>query len=95
MSNIHGVGGVQPPEFSSPKVRRVQQSQEVHSKSDEISISANSAKVAEIAQVSELAKASPDIRTDIVSRAKEKVASGEYLTRETSRKVAEKILESL
>ncbi len=95
MSNIQGVGGVQPPDFSSPKVRRTQQSQEVSPVNDQISISANSTKVAEIALVSELAKASPDIRADLVAKAQEKLASGEYLKPETTRQIAEKILESL
>ena len=95
MSNIQGVGGVQPPEFSSSKIRRVQQSQEVNQISDQVQISPQSSKVAEIARVSELAKASPDIRVDVVEQAREKIAAGEYLRPETTRQIAERILDSL
>jgi len=95
MSNIQGVGGVQPPDFTSPKVRRVQHSQEVGPINDQISISAKSAKVAEIAQVAELAKASPDIRAEVVAKAQERIASGEYFKPETTRQIAERILDSL
>lgn len=95
MSNIQGVGGVQPPDFTAPKVRRVEQLQEVETITDQVQISAKSAKIAEIAQMSELAKASADIRPEVVARAQERLASGEYLSPEATRKIAEKILESL
>ena len=95
MSQIQGVGGVQPPDFSSPKIRRVQQTQEVSAINDQIQISSQSPRVAEIAQVAELAKASPDIRIDVVEQARERLASGEYLKPETTRQIAERILDSL
>jgi hypothetical protein len=95
MTDVRGINGINPPEFSSPKVRRVEPPPQAAPIEDKVEISTSSLKVAEVAAYTELAKAAPDIRLDVVERAQERVASGAYLTQDVTRAVAKKIAESL
>jgi anti-sigma28 factor (negative regulator of flagellin synthesis) len=95
MADIRGVGGIQPSDFTAPKVRRIQQPKAIETVQDQLQISATAVRATEIARVTELAKASPDIRVDVVEQAKARLESGEYLSEKVTQKVAEKILESL
>jgi anti-sigma28 factor (negative regulator of flagellin synthesis) len=95
MSDVRGVGGVQPTDTASTKIRRVQLPAQTEPITDKVEIAAHAARASEVARVADLAKASPDIRTDVVERAKQRLESGEYLSDAVTRSVAEKIAESL
>jgi len=95
MDNIKGVSGAQPPDFSQPNTRRVEPKPKAEGVTDKVDISTQAAKAAEISQITELAKAAPDIDLDTVERAKARVDNGTYLKPEVTREVAEKIIDSL
>ena len=95
MSDVRGVGGVQPADTGAMKIRRVQAPNQIEQTSDKVEIAATAAQAAEVARVADLAKASPDIRDEVVERARERLESGEYLSEDTTRRVAEKIADSL
>jgi hypothetical protein len=94
MADVRGVGGIQPTDTASTKIRRVQLPVQTEQITDKVEIAATAAKASEVARVADLAKASPDIRPDVVERARQRLESGEYLTEEVTRRVAEKIAES-
>lgn len=95
MDNVRGIQGINPPELSTPSIRRIDRTQAVEPIQDRIDISPAAAKVAEVEAYSELAKVAPDIREDVVERAQAKVASGEYFKPEVTESVARKIADSL
>jgi hypothetical protein len=95
MSDVRGISGINPPDFSTPSVRRVGKTAPAEQIQDTVEISTTAAKAAEVAAFTELAKASPDIRPEVVERAQAKVASGAYLTKDVTQAVAKKIIETL
>jgi anti-sigma28 factor (negative regulator of flagellin synthesis) len=95
MTDVRGVGGIQPTEVAASRIHRVQQPAQTHEIQDTVEISARSLKAAEIATYSEVAKTSPDIRPEVVEKARQRVESGEYFEDRVTRAVAEKIVDSL
>lgn len=95
MADIRGISGVQAADLSSAKVRhggKVRSGTEI---SDRVEVSPATAKAIEIAQISELAKSSPDIRMDKVKQAQARIANGDYFKPEVTQAIAEKILETI
>jgi len=96
MANVRGIGGVQPADTTtSTTVHRVRQPKKTEAVIDKVEISKTSMKAAEVATFTEIAKASPDIRPDVVEEAKRRLESGFYLGDQVTDTVARKILDSL
>lgn len=95
MTDVRGITGVNPAELTSAKVRWIEKPPETAAIVDKVEISTASTKAAEVAAYSELAKAVPEVRIDLVEQARERVANGTYLKPEVTRDVARKIAESL
>lgn len=64
-------------------------------RSDAIEVSAEARSKAEVYNATELARNAPDIRWELVQRAKEKLEDPNYLTREVLEKVADGVIETL
>ena len=90
---IDRLGGINP-------LDNVQKTQKVAAKatsnveSDSISISDEAREMAEVYYMSEVAKDTPDVRTDLVNQVKEKVKDPNYLNSVAIENTANKILES-
>ena len=63
--------------------------------SDAIQVSAEARSKSEVYNATELARAAPDIRWELVQRAKERLQDPNYLTREVLEKVADGIIETM
>jgi hypothetical protein len=63
-------------------------------RSDAIEVSAEARSKAEVYNAAELAKGAPDIRWELVQRAKERLQDPNYMTRDVLEKVADRILGS-
>jgi hypothetical protein len=63
-------------------------------KADAIEVSAEARSKSEVYNATELAKAAPDVRWELVQKAKEKLQDPNYLTREVLEKVADGIIET-
>jgi hypothetical protein len=64
-------------------------------RSDAIEVSAEARSRAEVYNATELARGAPDIRWELVQKAKERLLDPNYLTREVLEKVADGVLETL
>jgi anti-sigma28 factor (negative regulator of flagellin synthesis) len=64
-------------------------------RSDAIEVSAEARSRAEVYNATELARNAPDIRWELVHRAKERLQDPNYLTREVLEKVADGVIETL
>ncbi|MCG3197680.1 MAG: flagellar biosynthesis anti-sigma factor FlgM [Candidatus Omnitrophica bacterium] len=95
MSDIRGVSGVNPADFSAPSIRRVGRTAPAEHIQDSVEISSASARASEVAAYADLAKAAPDIRAEVVELARKRVESGAYLASDVTAAVARKIAESL
>lgn len=95
MSDIRGVSGVNPADFSAPSVRRAGRAAPAEQIQDSIEISQVSTRASEVAAYADLAKTSPDIRPEMVELARQRVDSGAYLASDVTAAVARKIAESL
>jgi hypothetical protein len=95
MNDIRGIRGIDPTDLSQAKIRRVEKPAQPDPIHDKVEISGAAAKIAEVAKFTEIAKAAPDIRIDLVQQAQERVADGTYLKPEVTQEVAQKILEAL
>ncbi len=95
MTDVRGITGVNPADLASAKIRRVEKPPEAGPIVDTVEISTASAKAVEVAMYSELAKAAPEVRLDLIQQAQERVASGAYLKPEVTQEVAKKIAEML
>ena len=90
---IDRLGGINP-------LDNVQKTQKVAAKatsnveSDSISISDEAREMAEVYYMSEVAKDTPDVRTDLVNQVKEKIKDPNYLNSVAIENTANKILES-
>ena len=90
---IDRLGGINP-------LDNVQKTQKVAAKatsnveSDSISISDEARERAEVYYMSEVAKDTPDVRTDLVNQVKEKIKEPNYLNSVAIENTANKILES-
>jgi hypothetical protein len=63
--------------------------------SDAVEVSAEARSKSEIYSATELARSAPDIRWELVQRAKERLMDPNYLTRDVLEKVADGVIESL
>jgi flagellar biosynthesis anti-sigma factor FlgM len=100
MVGIQGLGGV--PEPKSGGAGKVRDDRETSTKKsadvkigagkDDVSISSEARQAAEINRITQLTKSQDDIRAEKVARAKERIAEGNYRTRESVEKVAQEIL---
>jgi hypothetical protein len=95
MTDVRSITGVNPADLASAKIRRVEKPPEAGPIVDKVEISAASTKAVEVAMYSELAKAAPEVRLDVIQQAQERVASGAYLTPEVTKEVARKIAEAM
>ncbi len=95
MTDIRGITGINPAEVASTKIRKVDKPPEAGPIVDKVEISTASSKVAEVAMYSELAKAAPEVRLEVIQQAQERVASGAYLKPEVTREVAKKIAKTM
>ncbi len=64
-------------------------------RSDAIEVSAEARSKSEVYNATELARSAPDVRWELVQKAKEKLQDPNYLTREVLEKVADGIIENL
>lgn len=64
-------------------------------RSDAIEVSAEARSKSEIYNATELARSAPDVRWELVQKAKEKLQDPNYLTREVIEKVADGVMETL
>ena len=64
-------------------------------KSDAIEVSEEAKSKAEVYKATELAKGAPDIRWELVNRAKEKLRDPNYISQEVLERVADKIMDGL
>jgi hypothetical protein len=64
-------------------------------KSDAIEVSAEARSKSEIYNATELARSAPDIRWELVQKAKERLQDPNYLTREVLEKVADGVIDTL
>ena len=71
--------------------------QKLHSepKTDEVKLSSEARKMAELQRTIEIIKTSPDVRADKIEHARKLIESGEYKSRAVLEKVADKLLDSL
>lgn len=67
----------------------------VNTQSDSIQISDEAREMAEVYYLQEVAKETPDIRTDLVEQVKEKIKDPNYLNASVIESTADKILDSL
>lgn len=95
MADIGRVKGINPSDLSTPRVHRVGKTPQADIITDRVEISNTSTRIAEVARVIEMAKASPDIRMDVVEAARDKLARGDYFKPDVTRAIAEKILDEL
>jgi hypothetical protein len=95
MTDVRGITGVNPADLASAKIRRVEKPPEAGPVVDKVEISTATAKAAEVAMYSELAKATPEVRLELIRQAQERVASGAYLKPEVTLEVAKKIAEAM
>ncbi len=63
--------------------------------SDAIEVSAEARSKSEIYNATELARGAPDVRWELVQKAKERLQDPNYLTRQVLEKVADAVVESL
>ena len=64
-------------------------------KSDAIEVSAEARSKSEIYNATELARSAPDIRWELVQKAKERLQDPNFLTREVLEKVADGVIDTL
>jgi len=64
-------------------------------KSDAIEVSAEARSKAEVFSATQLAKSAPDVRWELVQKAKERLQDPNFLTREVLEKVADGVIETL
>ena len=95
MTDVQGITGINPAEVATAKIRRVEKPPEAGPIVDKVEISTASSKAVEVAMYSELAKAAPEVRLDVIQQAQERVANGAYLKPEVTKEVARKIAETL
>ena len=62
---------------------------------DKINLSTEAKRLSEIERFAEIVKSSPDLRSEKVQKAKERMVLGNYLTEEVADKIAEQIVQSL
>lgn len=90
---IDRLGGISPLE-NIQKTQKVESKATVNAQSDSISISDEAREMAEVYYMSEVAKETPDVRTDLVNQVKEKIKDPNYLNSLAIENTANKILES-
>jgi flagellar biosynthesis anti-sigma factor FlgM len=97
MVGIHGINGVPEPKPDRPAgVRDRKRSEDSPASSkDGVSISSKAQRAASTAKLVEIAKSEPDVRTERVAEAKQKIESGEYKKREVVEQLAAKLLKYL
>lgn len=90
---IDRLGGLNPLDNIKSTQRTVAKSS-IAPQADTISISDEAREMAEVYYLSEIAKETPDVRTDLIEQIKEKIKDPNYLNAAVIESAADKIMES-
>lgn len=94
MVAIQGLGGVQEPKHERPnnvRGRKTDDTAKGEKVQDGVSISDEAQSAASVAKAMQVAKASGDIRQELVEAARERIERGDYKEPEIVREVAKKV----
>lgn len=80
--------------LNTNKTRPVQKAHN-ESKKDEVNLSSEAKRIAELQRTIDIIKTSPDVRADKIEHARKLIESGEYKSRNVIEKVADQLLDSL
>lgn len=90
---IDKLGGVAPLN-NVQNTKRTQNTSNVKSSPDSISVSAEAKEMAEAYYLKEVAAETPDVRTELIAQIKEKIKDSSYLSAEVINSTAERIMAS-
>ncbi len=96
MNEIQGVGGVPRPVEKRPTTaRREERAEEAAPRQDDVTISPEARRAAEVARFVELAKSQDNVREDRIEDARRSIENGEHRDEQAIRETAERVVDEL